>query len=136
MGNENKIKHLEFIQGIINRMAQNSFILKGWEITLVSGLMALATAQSDNRYVLITYFCTPLLWALDGYYLHQERVFRELFKEVASDKIFNFDMDTKSYNAGKARWLKCMCSHTVAPLYVLVLGFTLFAMLCSGGARG
>ena len=34
---ENKIKHLEIIQGVINRMAGNSFALKGWAVTLVAG---------------------------------------------------------------------------------------------------
>ncbi len=31
---EQKIKHLEFIQAAINRMAGNSFLLKGWTVTL------------------------------------------------------------------------------------------------------
>ena len=39
---ENKIKHLEIIQGIINRMAGNSFALKGWAVTLIAGIFALA----------------------------------------------------------------------------------------------
>ena len=36
----NKIKHLEFIQSTITRMNQNSFQIKGWMITLVSALLA------------------------------------------------------------------------------------------------
>lgn len=31
---DNKLKHLELIQGVINRMASNSFKLKGWAVTL------------------------------------------------------------------------------------------------------
>jgi hypothetical protein len=31
-----KIKHLEMIQAVISRLANNSFLLKGWSITLVS----------------------------------------------------------------------------------------------------
>lgn len=38
---ESKIKHLEMIQGIINRMASNSFYLKGWAVTLVAGIFAI-----------------------------------------------------------------------------------------------
>ena len=38
---EQKIKHLEFIQTTINRMAGNSFLLKGWTVTLTGGLLAL-----------------------------------------------------------------------------------------------
>lgn len=33
---EEKIRHLEMVQGIINRMAGNSFFLKGWMVTLVT----------------------------------------------------------------------------------------------------
>lgn len=37
---DNKLKHLELIQGVINRMASNSFKLKGWAVTLASGIFA------------------------------------------------------------------------------------------------
>lgn len=30
---ENKLKHLEMLQAIINRMAVNSFSLKGWSVS-------------------------------------------------------------------------------------------------------
>ena len=35
-----KLSHLEMIQGIVNRLSQNSFLLKGWTVVLVSGLFA------------------------------------------------------------------------------------------------
>jgi len=34
--NQNKIKHLEMIEAVIERMAKNSFQLKGWAMTLGS----------------------------------------------------------------------------------------------------
>jgi len=117
---EEKLKHLDFVQGIVNRMAQNSFILKGWAITLVSGLMALAAAQSDKRYVLITYFCVPLIWLLDRYYLHQERVFRALFHSISEGKIDNFKMGTSDFNVGRCRWLPSCFGHTVFPIYGVI----------------
>lgn len=55
MGNESKLKHLEMIQGIINRMASNSFALKGWAVTLVAGIFALASKDTDKIYFLIAY---------------------------------------------------------------------------------
>jgi len=36
---KNKRKHLELIQGIINRMASNLFFLRGWTITLIATLL-------------------------------------------------------------------------------------------------
>lgn len=55
MENNNKITHLEMVQGIINRMASNSFMLKGWAVTLVAGIFALASKDTDKLYFLIAY---------------------------------------------------------------------------------
>lgn len=75
MGNESKLKHLEMIQGIINRMASNSFALKGWAVTLVAGIFALASKDTDKIYFLIAYVPIVVFWFLDSYYLLQERLF-------------------------------------------------------------
>ena len=42
---ENKLKHLEFIQNVINRMANTSFLLKGWSITIIAGLFAFSATE-------------------------------------------------------------------------------------------
>ena len=47
MANENKIKHLEFIQLTIIRMNVNSFLVKGWLITLVAAVFVLS--QKDTN---------------------------------------------------------------------------------------
>ena len=38
---EAKLKHLEFIQGAINRLATNSFQMKGWSVVLVAAILVL-----------------------------------------------------------------------------------------------
>jgi hypothetical protein len=45
MNIEAKLKHLEFIQNTISRMAHNSFLLKGWAITMLGALLGL---NKDN----------------------------------------------------------------------------------------
>lgn len=52
---ENKLKYLELIQSVINRMASNSFMLKGWAVTLVTGIFALVGKGTDKLYFLIAY---------------------------------------------------------------------------------
>ncbi len=37
------VKHLEFVQAVIARQAANSFLLKGWSVTLATALVALGT---------------------------------------------------------------------------------------------
>ncbi len=63
----NKHKHLEFIKASINRMSGKLFLLKGWSITLIAGLFALAAKDTNQAYVLIAYFPLLVFWTLDGY---------------------------------------------------------------------
>lgn len=84
---EKKIAHLGFIQGVINRMGQNSFLLKGWGVAIVAALFTLAAQGADQLYVLLAYIFTALLWFLDSYYLYQERLYRTLYENVASGSI-------------------------------------------------
>jgi hypothetical protein len=76
-----KVKHLELIQSVVNRLG-NSFLIKGWSVTLTSALFALAAARSDRRFVLLSYFPVIMFWVLDSYFLYQERLFRKLYDEI------------------------------------------------------
>ena len=54
---DHKVSHLEMIQGVINRMAGNSFALKGWAVTLVAGIFALSSKDADRTYFIVaSYF--------------------------------------------------------------------------------
>lgn len=97
---EQEIKHLEFIQGVITRMASNSFAMKGWMIAIVSALLALyADSTPKNEcYLLIAGVATFLFWVIDAYYLYIERKYRKLYKEVINNtNIALFDMSTNRY---------------------------------------
>ncbi len=84
---EQKIAHLTFIQNVINRMGQNSFMLKGWSITLISALFALSAQGANTKFILIAYFPAIIFWLLDSYFFHQEKLFRKLYEKVASSDI-------------------------------------------------
>jgi len=124
---ENKQKHLEFIQGTINRMAGNLFFLRGWTITLITGLFALSTKDTSQNYILIAYFLIIIFWILDGYFLSQERLFRALYDEVRmfDEKNINFSMNTNEFKKDKKnRWLQSMFSITLLVFYLSLLGIT------------
>ena len=122
MGNENKLKHLEMIQGIINRMASNSFALKGWAVTLVAGIFALASKDTDKIYFLIAYVPIVVFWFLDSYYLLQERLFRSLYGKVRQlpENEIDFDMNTKrdEFKSEKNTFNACLFSVTEAGFYI------------------
>ena len=110
------------IQGIINRMASNSFALKGWAVTLVAGIFALASKDSDKIYFLIAYVPIVVFWFLDSYYLLQERLFRSLYgkvRQLPENKI-DFDMNTKKdeFKSEKNTFNACLFSVTEAGFYI------------------
>lgn len=128
--NEQKIKHLEFLQNVITRMNSNSFLIKGWTVTIVSALFALASKDANINYVLVAYFAIPIFWILDGFYISQERQFRDLYKEVTTknEADINFSMDTSEFNKGNRTWLCGIFSKTLFPFYGLSVCITLIIM--------
>lgn len=122
MGNENKMKHLDMIQGIINRMASNSFALKGWAVTLVAGIFALASKDADKMYFLVAYVPIVVFWFLDSYYLLQERLFRSLYgkvRKLPENKIdFNMDTTTDEFKSEKNTFCSCLISVTEVGFYI------------------
>jgi hypothetical protein len=113
---EAKLKHLEFIQAAISRMATNSFLFKGWAITIAAGLSAFGTVNTKAGLLAIALISTVLFWGLDGYYLWLERGFVKLHKEVASkdEAEIDFSMTIDKSNA-VCEWLKvCLRYHILA----------------------
>lgn len=118
---ENKRKHLEFIQGVIIRMAGSLFILRGWTITLIAALFALFVKDSNRNYILIVYFPVIIFWILDGYFLSQERLFRALYNHVRmlSEKEIDFSMDTSTYQKDERNtWINAIFSKTLLFFYI------------------
>lgn len=140
---EEQIKHLEFIQGIINRMNSNSFAIKGWAITIISALLALYASSSNETYVLVAIVPTILFWFLDAYYLQQERKFRGIYNDIVNNSggIKLFDMSVNNYEEGEYSYCCVFWSRTIAPLYglicviLLIIGLILkcnICIICSG----
>lgn len=116
-----KMKHLEIIQGVITRMAGNSFALKGWSVTLVTGFFALAGKTPDKIYFLIVYIPIIIFWGLDAYYLMQERLYRTLYSKVtetSEDEIdFNMNVKLDEFKNEGNSWLKCVFSYIEVCFY-------------------
>ena len=115
---EAKTKHLEFIQTTINRMANNSFLLKGWAITVVGGLLAFGFKDLDCRYIFVSLSVLFFFWILDGYYLLQEKLFRELYERTATKKESEIDFSMKTEKCEKGEdWFDCSFSKTLLVFY-------------------
>lgn len=121
-GNEAKLKHLDHIQAVIARMANHSFLFKGWSMTIVGALFAFAVVESKWALVVIALVTTMLFWGLDGYYLWLERGFVKLHKQVASKAEAEIDFSmTIDKDKACRRWLRtCIRPHLVAFYGVIV----------------
>ena len=47
---ENKRFHLKMIEDVVTRMGSNSFLIKGWSLTAMGGLMTLYFANMDKKW--------------------------------------------------------------------------------------
>ena len=120
---DNKLKHLEFIQNIITRMNANSFVIKGWSVTLVSALFALAADKANLKFVLIAYIPVLTFWGLDGFFLSQEKQYRKLYAEVSARKEedIDFNLDASKFQPAVGGWFCCAFTKTLAPFHGALL---------------
>lgn len=120
---DSKHTHLEIIQGVINRLSHNSFLLKGWSVVLVSAMFALAAKDSQLMFVYLAYFPAIAFWCLDGYFLRQERLFRKLYDRVRvldNDKI-DFSMNTSVVVNEVDSWSEVTVSKTLSAFHGVLL---------------
>lgn len=123
---EDKIKYLEFIQNIITRMNQNSFMIKGWVVAIVSALLAIYANKENKLFILISIFPVFIFMFLDSYYLWQERKFRHLYNKVLeeneSKQIKFFSMNTNIGNdCCKICYFRALFSITEIGFYSLLI---------------
>lgn len=131
MALEKKLAHLEIIQGVVNRLSQNSFLLKGWCVILVSALFALAAGNSKIYFIYLAYFPAIAFWVLDAYFLWQERLFRALYDYVRemNEEEVDFSMDTSVVGNKVKTWSDVILSKTLLLFHGTVVGSILVVML-------
>ena len=118
---ETQMRHLEAIQGVINRMASNSFALKAIAGTITAAVIAYAgaTAAPAARLVLSGILPVAVFWTMDARYLRLERLFRKLYDAVRKGNVTEpFTMDLSPYGADVPKTLQLARTWSVAPYYV------------------
>jgi hypothetical protein len=126
-GKERVIKHLEITQGVINRLANNSFLIKGWSMAILAAAMLfLARVESVNSVYLTLSFAIPVIsfWILDGYFLWQERLFRGIYNDIRVLDDSDFKMDIPAQlKKSKSKWRNATFSTTLNIFYFTELSF-------------
>lgn len=96
-------KEIDLIQNCINRMAQNSFFIKGWAVTIVTVVLALMEKNINPIYLCLV-LLIPLLsfWYLDAFFLQTERMYRKMYEWVLGARAKNdlsnlYDLNPKRF---------------------------------------
>ena len=131
-------KEIDLIQGCINRMAQNSFMIKGWCINIVTALIAFLD-KNINAFILGFIFIIPILafWYLDSFFLLTERLYRRKYEWVIKNRLTSdekfFDLNPNSFkDVKKDKEIKIMFSKTLRWFYLMLLGTVLLVTIIIG----
>lgn len=141
-------KEIEIIQSCITRMSQNSFMVKGWMITLVAVVLALLPEKFDIRILCSVGFIVIIcFWILDAFYLKTEKLYIMKYEWVIKNRMhsdeFLFDLDpynTKMWiktkdekgnqiSAKNPGIIQIMFTLTMVLIYVPLLILTAFILL-------
>lgn len=100
-------KEIDLIQSCISRMSQNSFMVKGWLITLVAVILALLPENFNlNILCIISFIVIACFWYLDAFFLKTERLYRWKYNWVIINRLQSDDFifDLNPHNS--KMWLK------------------------------
>jgi len=120
------LKEIEIIQDVIKRMAHNSFMIKGWTVTLVAVTLLLKGVKYQ---VLIAFIPLIIFWILDAYFLWQERLYRRLYNWVVKNRLTTsehlFDMNAYRFRDKEQSVIRIMFSLTLGLFYGAIFILTL-----------
>lgn len=129
-------KEIDLIQSCISRMSHNSFMIKGWLITLVAVVLALLPERFDlSGLCFVGFVITTCFWYLDAFFLKTETLYRWKYEWVIKNRLTSqeYFYDLNPYNS--KMWLltnesikkkeptiiKLMCSKTLFPMYGIII---------------
>ncbi len=129
-------KEIDLIQSCINRMAHNSFIVKGWLISLIAVVLALLPENFDMKILcIIGLSVSCCFWYLDGFFLKMEKLYRWKYEWVIVNRMttdewyydlnpYNKNMWLKNKNRTEKKnpnVLKVMFTKTLTPIYIPII---------------
>jgi len=134
-------KEIDLIQACITRMAHNSFLIKGWAVSIVAVVLALAE-KANNPALLSAILLIPLFsfWYLDAFFLQNERMYRKMYTWVLSkrktgDEEMLYDLNPTRFKDQVDSRKKIMWSITLRCFYgipVLIVTGIILSQIAQG----
>src|SRR3989475_6732804 len=103
-------------------MAVNSSVLRGSVVTLVAGLLAVSSKETQVRFAVIAPLPALAFWSLDAFYLRHERLFRALYDHVRKAPEHELQRDpyslsTRSLRKNESGWFATLWRPAVVGLH-------------------
>lgn len=129
-------KEIDLIQSCITRMASNSFYLKGWTVSLIAVVLALAGEKTNSIYLFVI-LSIPLIcfWFLDAFFLQTERKYRKMYEWILENRItkketsYLYDLNPQRFNSQVSSKLRIMFSITLGTFYGIPVLLTMLALI-------
>lgn len=127
-------KEIDLIQNCINRMSNNSFLLKGWLITIIAAVVTLSQADLDNVVFFVLVFSTLIFWWMDAFFLRAEKEYRKMYewmlkKRKENSRELQYDLNPKRFETQVESIWGFMKSPTLAGFYLCILIAVIFVAL-------
>ncbi|WP_232728680.1 hypothetical protein [Helicobacter pylori] len=119
------IEELKILQGVINRMAQNSLECKKWTLALAVGVLSLKIEAISHLYGLcVLGVLLACFYLLGAYYLTQERLLRKQYQWLVKNRL---QTDERLFEVFPAHQT-CRCVQFLCSMF----SFILFSYWMSG----
>ena len=135
MDNNNLHKEIDLIQNCISRMARNSFMLKGWAISLLAVVIALTADRLDPLFLFCSIFVPVLcFWYLDAFFLRAEKMYRKMYEWVLTARKeeyleYQYDLNPNRFKDKVESQCRVMFSKTLRVFYGIPLSVVLIVSL-------
>ncbi|MFX0028688.1 MAG: hypothetical protein ACFE8B_05735 [Candidatus Hermodarchaeota archaeon] len=134
-------EYFNIIQNVISRMAQNSFLIKAWLVTIVAAIIVLTFSMTSIIVFVVLMIITIIFWTLDSYYLKIERLYRHLYikkveeynNEEERKKMKLFDLDFRPFIEKEKKVPRIMVSKSeilfYSPIFAALVIFLITTIL-------
>lgn len=112
------LKEIDLIQAVVTRMANTSFLIKGWTVTMMTFIFA---TKCEPKALPLVFVPILLFWILDAYFLQQERLYRKLYQWVVENRMLSenylFSLSTARVQDQNKPIIRVMFSTTLGVFY-------------------
>lgn len=124
------LKETELVQGIISRMANNSFLIKGWSVTLVVASLLFKGVFYHHFVALIPWL---IFWCYDAYFLRLEKLYRKSYDWLINNRLDNdrflLDMAKDSLEERFGKEVPCLSQIAFSKTLVIFYGILFIIIL-------